>query len=66
MARYEKSLGITVEPTEVAHTTLQGKTTMTAVRFHGRGDIRLDIVEEPQCGKGDVKVFILTRSRLVD
>lgn len=29
---------------------------MTAVRFHGRGDIRLDQLQEPQCGKGEVKV----------
>ena len=50
----------------LAHNTLQGKITMTAVQFHGRGDICLDTVEEPQCGKGDVKVFILTQSRLVD
>jgi hypothetical protein len=30
---------------------------MLAARFHGRGDIRLDKVEEPPCGKGEVKVF---------
>lgn len=29
----------------------------TAVRFHGRGDIRVDHVDEPRCGKGEVKVF---------
>lgn len=29
---------------------------MRAVRFHGRGDIRLDEVEEPVCGSGQVKV----------
>lgn len=29
---------------------------MTAIRFHGRGDIRLDHLEEPPCGKGEVKV----------
>lgn len=29
---------------------------MRAVRFHGRGDIRLDEVEEPVCGNGQVKV----------
>jgi len=30
---------------------------MRAVRFHGREDIRLDEVEEPICGIGQVKVF---------
>ncbi|CAI7648179.1 unnamed protein product [Penicillium glandicola] len=29
---------------------------MRAVRFHGRGDIRLDEVEEPVCGNGQVKI----------
>ncbi|KAL9053555.1 MAG: hypothetical protein Q9206_003887 [Seirophora lacunosa] len=29
---------------------------MKAVRFHGKGDIRLDDVEIPICGKGQVKV----------
>ncbi|KAJ5906986.1 alcohol dehydrogenase [Penicillium subrubescens] len=29
---------------------------MLAVRFHGRGDIRVDKVENPQCGKGEVKL----------
>lgn len=29
---------------------------MRAVRFHGRGDIRLDEIEEPVCGHGQVKV----------
>lgn len=37
---------------------LQGpvRVNMRAVRFHGRGDIRLDEVEEPVCGSGQVKV----------
>ncbi|KAJ6139181.1 hypothetical protein N7471_005667 [Penicillium samsonianum] len=29
---------------------------MRAVRFHGRGDIRIDEVEEPVCGNGQVKI----------
>ncbi|KAJ5626208.1 alcohol dehydrogenase [Penicillium lagena] len=29
---------------------------MKAVRFHGRGDIRVDQLEEPRCGKGEVKM----------
>lgn len=31
--------------------------TMKALRFHGRQDLRLDEVEEPTCGYGQVKVF---------
>ncbi|KAI2732803.1 hypothetical protein DTO012A8_10172 [Penicillium roqueforti] len=29
---------------------------MRAVRFHGRGDIRVDEIEEPVCGDGQVKI----------
>lgn len=29
---------------------------MKAVRFHGQKDIRLEEVEEPKCGRGQVKV----------
>jgi hypothetical protein len=29
---------------------------MRAVRFHGRGDIRVDEIDEPVCGEGQVKV----------
>lgn len=42
-----------------SNTCLQTKI-MTAIRYHGRGDIRLDTVEEPRCGKGDVKVLSQT------
>lgn len=31
---------------------------MRAVRFHGRGDIRIDEVEEPVCGNGQVKASL--------
>lgn len=37
---------------------------MRAVRFHGREDIRLDEVEEPFCGSGQVKVSLMIESRL--
>ena len=30
---------------------------MKALRFHGQKDIRLDEVEVPKCGKGQVKVL---------
>ncbi|KAL2837183.1 chaperonin 10-like protein [Aspergillus pseudoustus] len=29
---------------------------MRAARFHGRGDIRIDQIEEPVCGEGEVKI----------
>ncbi|KAI9373657.1 chaperonin 10-like protein [Aspergillus egyptiacus] len=29
---------------------------MRAVRFHGRGDIRVDQIDEPVCGEGQVKI----------
>ncbi|KAJ5225594.1 hypothetical protein N7468_006819 [Penicillium chermesinum] len=28
----------------------------SAVRFHGRGDIRVDHLEEPKCGRGEIKL----------
>ena len=34
---------------------------MQALRFHGQKDIRLDEVEIPQCGKGQVKVILVLR-----
>ena len=41
-------------------TTLKTAPVMQSVRFHGPGDIRVDEVEEPICGKGQVKVFSRT------
>ncbi|KAL1867766.1 hypothetical protein Plec18167_008510 [Paecilomyces lecythidis] len=37
-------------------TKLKSPPTMRSVRFHGRGDIRVDTIEEPTCGKGQVKL----------
>ncbi|RAK97547.1 uncharacterized protein BO80DRAFT_389620 [Aspergillus ibericus CBS 121593] len=37
-------------------TTLKTAPVMKAVRFHGRGDIRVEEIEEPTCGKGQVKM----------
>ncbi|GAD93333.1 alcohol dehydrogenase [Paecilomyces variotii No. 5] len=37
-------------------TKLKSPQTMRSVRFHGRGDIRVDTIEEPMCGKGQVKL----------
>lgn len=41
-------------------TKLKSPPTMRSVRFHGRGDIRVDTIEEPTCGKGQVKVVLAT------
>lgn len=30
---------------------------MRAVRYHGRGDVRVDQIDEPVCGEGEVKVL---------
>ncbi|KAJ9263801.1 hypothetical protein DTO195F2_2718 [Paecilomyces variotii] len=37
-------------------TKLKSSPTMRSVRFHGRGDVRVDTIEEPTCGKGQVKL----------
>ncbi|KAK4548062.1 hypothetical protein LTR36_010782 [Oleoguttula mirabilis] len=29
---------------------------MKAVRFHGKEDLRLEDIPEPQCGKGQIKI----------
>ncbi|KAH8433441.1 uncharacterized protein LDX57_011075 [Aspergillus melleus] len=46
--------------TELNHNTyrtaLKATAPMKAVRFHGPGDIRIEEIEEPVCGKGQVKV----------
>lgn len=37
-------------------TALKAAPQMKSVRFHGPGDIRVEEIEEPVCGKGQVKV----------
>ncbi|PWY94662.1 alcohol dehydrogenase [Aspergillus sclerotioniger CBS 115572] len=37
-------------------TTLKSAPVMKAVRFHGRGDVGIEEIEEPTCGKGQVKM----------
>ncbi|GAQ47622.1 hypothetical protein AtubIFM54640_008094 [Aspergillus tubingensis] len=37
-------------------TTLKTTPVMKAARFHGRGDIKVEEIEEPTCGKGQVKM----------
>ena len=41
------------------HATLQTPPTMKSVRFHGPGDIRVEDIEEPLCGRGQVKVYLV-------
>lgn len=53
-------LSTSIEAPDTLHTTLKTAPTMKAVRWHGPGDIRLDEIEEPVCGKGQVKVGILS------
>jgi hypothetical protein len=42
--------------TSTVRATLKTTPSMEAVRFHGRNDIRVEIIDEPVCGKGQVKV----------
>lgn len=37
------------------HATLKPPPKMKSVRYHGAGDIRVEDIEEPLCGKGQVK-----------
>lgn len=50
-----------IQAADTLRTTLKTAPTMRSVRFHGPGDIRLDEVEEPVCGKGQVKVGFVFR-----
>lgn len=49
-------LSTSIQAAGTLRTALKTPPTMKSVRFHGPGDIRLDEVEEPMCGKGQVKV----------
>jgi len=51
-------LNTTTHSEDTLHTTLKSAPLMQSVRFHGPRDIRVDEVEEPVCGKGQVKVGI--------
>ncbi|KAJ5714620.1 uncharacterized protein N7483_011801 [Penicillium malachiteum] len=48
--------GASIKTANRLRTTLKSAPLMQSVRFHGPGDIRLDQVEEPVCGKGQVKM----------
>ncbi|KAJ6133850.1 hypothetical protein N7523_000172 [Penicillium sp. IBT 18751x] len=49
-------LNTTIQSEDTRHTTLTSVPLMKSVRFHGPGDIRVDEIEEPLCGKGQVKM----------
>ncbi|KAJ5924566.1 hypothetical protein N7466_008753 [Penicillium verhagenii] len=53
---YLNMLSTSTEAVNTLHTTLQSPPTIPSVRFHGPGDIRLDELEEPVCGKGQIKM----------
>ena len=52
-----ETMSTTTTPTEIEtlRTTLKTPPTMKSVRFHDRGYIRVEEIEEPYCGKGQVK-----------
>lgn len=47
----------TVDIVDTVRTTLKALSPMKSVRFHGAGDIRVDEISEPICGKGEIKVL---------
>lgn len=60
MRSYSASmLNTTTQSGDRLHTTLNSAPLMKSARFHGPGDIRVDAIEEPICGKGQVKVRII-------
>lgn len=58
-------LSTSTEAADTLRTTLKTAPMMKAIRFHGPGDIRLDEVEEPVCGKGQVKVSLDRLTQIV-
>ncbi|KAI3017562.1 FAD binding domain family protein [Aspergillus niger] len=49
-------LNTAIDSVNTYRTTLKTTPVMKAARFHGRGDIRVEEIEEPTCGKGQVKM----------
>lgn len=49
---------ITTDTVDSVRTTLTALSPMKSVRFHGPGDIRVDEISEPVCGKDEVKVLL--------
>lgn len=49
----------TVPTVDTFRTTLTTAPPMKSVRFHGPGDIRVEEIDEPVCGRGEVKVCFL-------
>ncbi|KAJ5946414.1 alcohol dehydrogenase [Penicillium verhagenii] len=59
MSEHEKSVVFPIKSTKTTKTMPEGKPMMIAIRFHGRSDIRVDTVEEPRCGKSEVKMRLV-------
>ncbi|KAF7167840.1 hypothetical protein CNMCM5623_001003 [Aspergillus felis] len=49
-------LNTTIDSANTVRTKLKTTPTMKSVRFHGPGDIRIEEIDEPTCGKGQVKL----------
>ncbi|PYH35212.1 uncharacterized protein BO87DRAFT_306677 [Aspergillus neoniger CBS 115656] len=49
-------LNTATDSVDTYRTTLKTTPVMKAALFHGRGDIRVEEIEEPRCGKGQVKM----------
>jgi hypothetical protein len=49
-------LNTTIDSANTVRTRLKTTPAMKSVRFHGPGDIRIEEIDEPACGKGQVKV----------
>ncbi|GFF94031.1 probable diacetyl reductase [(R)-acetoin forming] 2 [Aspergillus lentulus] len=49
-------LNTTIDSVNTLRTRLKTTPTMKSVRFHGPGDIRIEEIDEPTCGKGQVKL----------
>lgn len=48
---------ITADIIDTFRTNLKTMRSMKSVRFHGSGDIRVEDIDEPVCGRGEVKVL---------
>lgn len=53
---------IITDTVDTVRTTLTALSPMKSVRFHGPGDIRVDEINEPVCGKDEVKVLFKSHS----
>lgn len=47
-------------------TKLKTMPLMKSVRYHGPGDIRVEKISEPICGRGEVKVYFTPSCLMLD